>query len=69
LACGPKKIKPNTLIIARNLAKSLSRQGKYAEAVKMQHEVLAALTRVLGADHPYTLKTVGDLAQSLSRQT
>ena len=51
-----------------NLADSLSRQGKYDEAEKMQREVLAVKQRVLGAEHPDTLTTADNLAQSLSGQ-
>ena len=40
------------LSAAGNLAASLSRQGKYDEAEKMQREVLAVKQRVLGAEHP-----------------
>jgi hypothetical protein len=56
------------LTAAVNLATSLSSQGKYDEAEKMQREVLAVDQRVLGAEHPDTLSTAGNLAQSLSRQ-
>ena len=34
----------------------------------MEREVLAVKQRVLGADHPSTLTTAGDLASSFSRQ-
>ena len=34
----------------------------------MQREVLAVQKRVLGAEHPGTLTTASNLAQSLSRQ-
>jgi hypothetical protein len=37
------------LTTAGNLAASLLGQGKYAEAEKMEREVLAVLKRVLGA--------------------
>jgi hypothetical protein len=47
---------------------SLSRQGKYAEAEKMEREVLAERKRVLGAEHPDTLTAAGNLADSLKRQ-
>jgi hypothetical protein len=40
-------------------------QGKYDEAEKILREVLAVTTRVLGADHPHTLTTAGNLARSL----
>ena len=50
------------LTAAVNLATSLSSQGKYDEAEKMQREVLAVDQRVLGAEHPDTLSTAGKLA-------
>ena len=56
------------LTAAGNLADSLSSQGKYDEAETMQREVLAVKQRVLGADHPDTLSTAGNLAYYLSRQ-
>jgi hypothetical protein len=43
---------PDTLSTAGNLAQSLSRQGKYDEAVAMQREVLAVKQRVLGPSIP-----------------
>ena len=46
-------------------AANLSKQGKYAEAEKMQREVLVARQQELGADHPDTLETAGNLADSL----
>ena len=53
---------------AVNLAVSLKRQGKYDEAEKMEHEVLAVQKRVLGAEHPGTLNTTHKLAVSLKLQ-
>jgi len=53
---------------AGNLANSLLLQGKLAEAEKMEREVLAVTTQVLGADHPDTMSASGNLAASLSRQ-
>ena len=49
------------LSAAGNLAASLSRQGKYAEAEKIEREVLAVSKRVLGAEHPDTLTTASSL--------
>ena len=37
-----------------NVARSLSNQGKFAEAEEMGREVLAVRKRVLGAEHHYT---------------
>jgi hypothetical protein len=53
---------------ANNLAASLKRQGKYDEPEKMQREVLTVRKGVLGADHPDTLTTADNLADSLSGQ-
>jgi len=54
------------LAAATTLAISLSDHGKYAEAEQMQREIHAAQTRVLGAEHPDTLRTTGDLANCLA---
>ncbi len=63
---------PDTLRSANNLAMCLEHQGKYAEAERIQREVLGALKRVLGAlklvlgaEHPDTLRSASDLAMSL----
>ena len=50
------------------MARAIGDQGRYAEAEKMQREVLAAQERELGADHPSTLATAGNLATTLSKQ-
>ena len=46
-------------------ATALDSNGEYAEAAAMQREVLAAEREVLGARHPRTLTTMGDLAGTL----
>ena len=56
------------LATAGNLARSLSRQGKHAEAEEMQRGVLAVRKRMPGADHPDTLAAASVLQQYLSRQ-
>jgi tetratricopeptide (TPR) repeat protein len=56
------------LTAADNLAASLSGQGKYDEAKKMEREVLAVRKRVLGAEHADTLTAAGNLARSLNHQ-
>ncbi len=53
---------------AGNLAAWLSRQGKYADAERIEREVLGARRRVLGEEHPDTLASAGNLAAYLSRQ-
>jgi hypothetical protein len=50
------------------LARSLSGQDKYAEAQGIQRETLWLCKRVLGAEHPSTLKAANNLATTLSRQ-
>jgi tetratricopeptide (TPR) repeat protein len=59
---------PNTLATAGNLALSLSGQGKYADAERIEREVLRVRRRVLGTEHPNTLVTAGNLALSLTNQ-
>ena len=54
---------PDTLATAGNLAMSLSRQGKHADAERIQREVHGARKRVLGAEHPETLRSAADLRQ------
>ena len=55
-----------------NLAQSLLKQGKYAEAEANSQAMLRKLRdvefRVLGAKHPGALITAGDLAASLHYQ-
>ena len=55
----------DTLTFAGNLASSLHRQAKIAEAEQMR-EVHQAQKRVLGAEHRDTLRTAGHLANLLS---
>ncbi len=52
---------PNTLTSANNLAMSLYKQGKHAEAEQMLHAALASRQRVLGPAHPDTLGTARSL--------
>jgi hypothetical protein len=56
------------LTTANNLALSLLGEGKYAEAERINLEVLGARRRVLGDEHPSTLVTAGNFASSLSDQ-
>jgi BioD-like phosphotransacetylase family protein len=51
-----------------SLAKSLSVQGKYVEAERIQREVHEVQKRVLGAEHPGTLSSASNLAGFLSHQ-
>ena len=43
---------PDALTPANNLASSISRQGKYTDAQRMEREVLCVMRRVLEEDHP-----------------
>jgi hypothetical protein len=52
---------PDTLASANNLAGSLSKQGKYADAEQMLLATLASQQRVLGPAHPNTLQTASNL--------
>jgi tetratricopeptide (TPR) repeat protein len=56
------------LAAADNLAAARSGQGQYAEAERIEREVLGVKRRVLGEEHPVTLTSAGNLAHSLSRQ-
>jgi hypothetical protein len=58
----------HTLVSSSNLAQSLSQQGKYVEAERIELEVHAVQKRVLGAEHPYTLSSASNLAGFLSKQ-
>jgi len=57
-----------TLTVMGNLALSLRRQGKHAEAEQMGRELLDVERRVLGPEHPTTLTAMGNLATVLSGQ-
>jgi hypothetical protein len=59
---------PATLTSAVNLAVSLCYQGKYAQAERIEREVLGTRRRILGEEHPDTLQSADNLAWSLSRQ-
>jgi hypothetical protein len=47
-----------TLTTANNLALTLSKDGSYAEAIKIQEEVLRISKETDGDEHPYTLTAV-----------
>jgi non-specific serine/threonine protein kinase/serine/threonine-protein kinase len=51
-----------------NLAATVGREGKRAEAEKLQRETLELRRRRLGPDHPDTLDTLGELAMTLSHE-
>ena len=60
-------LEPQTLVTPSNLATSLSEQGKYAEALEIEREILVSRTRLLGVEHEDTLASATNLAGSLSR--
>ena len=66
--CDQAEESAERLGAAHNLAACRVRDGEYAEAERIQREVLGVRRRVLGEEHPYTLTSAGDLAQSLSYQ-
>jgi tetratricopeptide (TPR) repeat protein len=51
-----------------NFAKALSGRGEHAQAAQLQREVLDVQQRLLGADHPLTLRTRANLTASLRGQ-
>ncbi|KFY39182.1 hypothetical protein V495_06100 [Pseudogymnoascus sp. VKM F-4514 (FW-929)] len=51
-----------------NLAESLRQQGKYAEAAAMHLQTLQLQEKVLGKEHPDTLRSMNNLAESLRQQ-
>jgi tetratricopeptide (TPR) repeat protein len=56
------------LSAADNLSAVLISRGRHAEAVTLSREVLAAWRRILGPEHPNTLKTACKLARALAGQ-
>ncbi len=59
---GEEHWHPETLMTANNLATSLLGQGKYADAERINREVLRGRRRVLGEEHPDTLTSASNLA-------
>ena len=55
------------LTTAGNLATALSAQGKHAEAVEIEREVLVQRTHLLGTEYERALMSASNLAASLSR--
>ena len=55
---GPEN--PRLLLRMRGLAGVIGAQGRYAEAEKLFREVLEIQKRVLGPEHPETLRTTGN---------
>jgi tetratricopeptide (TPR) repeat protein len=61
---GPEH--PDTLASRHNLASTLNKQGKYAEAEAEYRAVLKLWEKVLGAEHPNTLSSRNGLAWLLA---
>ena len=59
---------PDTLQAMDNLANTLSREKKYADAEQLERETLEAERRVLGPEHPYTAETIDNLAYTLLQE-
>ena len=59
---------PDTLSSASNLAAMLGSQEKYAEAERINLELLGVRRRVLGDEHPDTLTSANNLATALALQ-
>jgi hypothetical protein len=55
-------------IFKSGISGSVSDQGKYTEAERIEREVLGLHRRVLGEEHPSTLMSARNLAMSLSDQ-
>jgi hypothetical protein len=51
-----------------NLAGTLYAQGEMTGARKLQEQVLEAMVRLLGKEHPNTLTAMNNLAQTLKAQ-
>jgi hypothetical protein len=56
------------LCAADNLAQCREQDGEYAEAERIGRNVLDVWRRVLGEEHPATLRSAAHLASALSRQ-
>jgi hypothetical protein len=65
--CDQAEESEERLAAAANLADSDARkgQGQYAEAERIEQEVLGARRRLLGDEHPHTLRSAAKLALSL----
>jgi malate/lactate dehydrogenase len=57
---GPEH--PKTLTSMTNLASTYSNQGRWAEAEKLEVQVMETRKTVLGPEHPDTLISISNLA-------
>jgi hypothetical protein len=60
--CNEAEESEERLGAADNLAECRQRDGDYAEAQRIEREVLDVRRRVLGDEHPDTLMSAGNLA-------
>ena len=51
-----------------NLAQTLYAQGHLARAYELQKQVVEAMTRLQGKEHPDTLSSMNNLAETLKAQ-
>ena len=66
--CDEAEESAERLAAAGNLADARDGDGQYAEAERINREVLDATRRVLGEEHSSTLKSANNLASSLTCQ-
>jgi hypothetical protein len=66
--CDQAEESDERLCAAHNLAVSRRFEGKYADAERINREVLDVQRRVLGEEHPDTLRSADHLALSLMHQ-
>lgn len=59
---------PDTLISLCSFALCLHRQSKYGEAERILRQAVTLSIKVLGAEHPNTIRTVNNLAELLKDQ-
>jgi tetratricopeptide (TPR) repeat protein len=59
---------PQTIDVAMWVARHDSERGDYAAARPLEEQVLEARRRLLGADHPYTLGAMNNLAETVRAQ-
>jgi hypothetical protein len=66
--CDETEESAERLAAAHNLADARNSDGQYAEAERINRELLGVEKRVLGEEHPDTLTSAGNLASFLSNQ-
>jgi uncharacterized protein (DUF2267 family) len=66
--CEQAEESKDRIAAAANVAHARKCQGQYAEAERIEREVLGVKRRVLGEEHPSTLSSAANLAASLAHQ-